>query len=166
MGISSRCSTSWWRESRMSLLSPACHLDLPQYPLHFSEVFPSFCLDRAPDEINWGERELSAALAPWPKALGRMSSRYHLPTACWLQSWEPPSWINIIFVATYCFMSWVIRPADSLNAAVWFSRQQKTRREDMKCSSLSFVEGQSQLPKVMGESSLWSLLMLKNGWLT
>lgn len=28
------------------------HLDLPLYPLHFSEVFPLFCLDRASDEID------------------------------------------------------------------------------------------------------------------
>ena len=45
----------------MSSLSPALRLDLPLYLLHFFEVSPSFCLDRAPDELSCWEREVSAS---------------------------------------------------------------------------------------------------------
>lgn len=63
----------------MSLLSPALCLDLPLSPLHFSEVFPLFCLDRASEETKSREKEVNVALAPQPETPGR---KRHLPTAC------------------------------------------------------------------------------------
>lgn len=82
MGIRSSCRQVLIKRRQRSPLLLVLHLDLPLSPLHVSEVFPLFCLDRASDEVNCWEREVSVALAPRPETPGRMSIMSHLPTAC------------------------------------------------------------------------------------
>ena len=68
----------------MSPLSPALHLDMPLSPLHFSEVFPLFFLDRVSDEVNCRGRGMRAALAPRPETRDneqRVLLAYCLPTS-------------------------------------------------------------------------------------